>query len=251
MTLEEKLSEADFYRKKVRDASNGVYPNLESKLFEIRCFASGYLSASASVYDYVLNYANRVFGLNLKDGDHWSITDFEKTALDTGNWGALAFAEWYRSKIESDKGMMIGLAFAESRRLNVHKRGAYEIGIDPKIVNVGLNGDGKTDPEKIAMDPNIFLTVEGFNHMKIDDACDTHFATVESFVDSSKEKIDEIQVAVIKGEITPPLEKDVEKKEILEKVDKLKKNKDALEKKIQTHEDRLKELSDESEENTV
>jgi len=198
MTVEEKLSEAEFFRNKLKETCNTKYEEQNKKLFEIRCYYSAYLSSSISVYDYALNHANRVFGLGLTDEQYWDNRTFRKEAESQGNKEALAFIVWFDSRIELEKGMTLGNAFTQSRRINTHKRSTYKIGFDPKVTKVGKLPDGSPDPESIIMDPNIFLMVEGFEVMKIDDACDAHYSTMGKFVEDSNNMIDKIQHDAIK-----------------------------------------------------
>lgn len=197
MTIEEKLAEADFFRNMLNEACNDKSGDQIRKLFEIRCYYSAYLSSSISVYDYVLYHANRVFNLGLQDEEYWDNKKFRKEAEEKDNKDALNFIEWFDSRVLLEKEMIIGNAFAKSRRINTHKRSTYTIGFDPKVTKIGKKADGSPDPELILMDPNIFLMVEGFEQLKIDDACDTHFSTMQKFVEDSYEQIERIQTESI------------------------------------------------------
>lgn len=197
MTVEEKLAEADFFRNMLNEACNDKSGDQTRKLFKIGCYYSAYLSSSISVYDYVLYHANRVFNLGLQDEEYWNNKKFRKEAEEKDNKEALKFIDWFDSRVEQEKGMIIGNAFGKSRRINTHKRATYTIGFDPKVTNIGKRADGSPDPESILMDPNIFLMVEEFEQLKIDDACDAHFSTMQNFVKDSNEQIERIQTESI------------------------------------------------------
>jgi len=226
MTVKEKIAQANFFRMKVNESSIGKYETNEKRLFETAAYYSAYLNASASVLDYLLYYANKSFRLNLKDEEHWTIKDFEKKAKSIKNWGAWHFAQWYKSAIDREKGMSIGSAFAECRRIDTHKRPTYDIGFNPTITKA-------TEPDNIMMDSNIFLTVQGdIQKMRIEDACDTHYSTLEAFVIETEKKIEEIQVQISSGKLEPPSDDILNQIEKEKKLEEMKKNRATLDQKI-------------------
>jgi len=198
--IEDKIAQSEYFATKIQECQDKKYENSPQKLLELSSLYSGYLSASASVWDYMLTNANKHFKLGLDEDGNWTINQFEQKARDTKNLGAIGFTEWFRSRKNLEKGLLIGAIFSECRRLDVHTRPAYEIGFNPKIIDV-------TDPKNILMDPNIYLIPtgmkfgEGDGLMNIGQACQTHLSTLSNLKDDYQKKIDEIDKALFDGKL--------------------------------------------------
>ena len=198
--IEDKIAQSEYFANKIEECQNKKSENAPEKLLELSSLYGGYLSASASVWDYMLTNANKVFKLGLEEDGNWTINQFEQKAMDTQNLGALAFAEWYRSRKDIETGLLIGGIFSECRRLDVHTGPAYKIGFNPKITDV-------TNPKEILMDPNIYLiptgmeSGEGDGLMDIGQACQTHLSTLFNLKDDYQKKIEDIDKAQFDGKL--------------------------------------------------
>ncbi len=171
------------------------------RLFVISCYYSAFLSASYSVYDYALLNANRVFKLGLSDEEFWDWKKFQTEAEKQKNSGALKYFDWWYSRRNNENNMTIGKAFSACRRINIHKRPTYKIGVDVKA------DVGKTETRKdgsiatsIKINPKLFLQVEGFEQMRIEDACGTYLSTIEKFSGDHHKIIDKIEREELKIE---------------------------------------------------
>ena len=188
--IEDKISESKFFLKKMNDEGKIEKPDLSS----ISYYYSAFLSASYSVYDYALHNANRVFKLGLADETRWDWRLFRSESIKQKNEGAVKYASWWSSRQQNDNNMTIGKAFSACRRINTHKRPTWKIGVDPKVEI----GKTETNPDvcisiPIKLHANVFLQVEGFEQMHVEDACSTYLSTIEKFSEDHYVILDKIE----------------------------------------------------------
>lgn len=187
--IEDKVAESKFFLNKIIEECKKE----KHDLVTISYYYSAFLSASYSVFDYVLHYANRVFGLGLSDEDYWDWRTFAEEAKKQGNEAALDFIGWWKSRQELENNMTVGKAFSQCRRINTHKRPTYKIGVDPKVITSEPKIENGKITATIEVKPNVHLQVEGFDQMRIDDACASYYSTIEKFAGDSKETVEKIR----------------------------------------------------------
>lgn len=184
--IEDKLAEARFFLNKILEEDKKEKPNLSATAF----YYSAFLSSSYSVFDYILYKANRVYNLGLQDEGHWDENKFLKEANEKNNKKAIDFANWFISRKKIENGLSIGKVFSGCRRINVHKRPTYKIDVDPRVITGPMETGPRGEIEySIKVDPKISLKVEGFEHMKLIDACKAYYSTIEKVVNDANEKL--------------------------------------------------------------
>lgn len=190
--IEDKIAESKFFLEKMNEESKKE----ESNYFTIFCYYSAFLSASYSVYDYALHNANRVFKLGLLDEERWDWQKFQFEAKKQKNSSALKYLDWWHSRQHNDNNMAIGKAFSTCRRINTHKRPTYKIGVDIDV-DVGKQDESPEPPAIISIpikiNPIVFLKVEGFEQMPVQEACSAYLSTIEKFSSDHYKIIDKIE----------------------------------------------------------
>ncbi len=110
---------------------------------------SAFLSASNSVFDYVLEYANLKFNLEL--GEKYDFTDFKNKIYHSNNNAARLFLVFQNQMYAKIKGGKYGEIFITARNNNTHHdlplrlkgeittTGGLSIGVDTMIIVEGLD----------------------------------------------------------------------------------------------------------------
>lgn len=92
MTAQEKIKEAHFFLRKLRENSD--------KIPDAYYYYSAFLSATLSILDHLMHDYAQKFNFTIPDDIRNLRKEFEKEAKNTNNHDALKFHEWWKSKKE-------------------------------------------------------------------------------------------------------------------------------------------------------
>lgn len=114
MTAQEKIKEAHFFLRKLRENSD--------KIPDAYYYYSAFLSATLSILDHLMHDYAQKFNFTIPDDIRNLRKEFEKEAKNTNNHDALKFHEWWKSKKEylTEKNEY-GKIFSKKRHYNIHR----------------------------------------------------------------------------------------------------------------------------------
>jgi len=190
LTTEEKLKEAKFFLDNLKNLKDPKKKN------EFYYNFSAFLSASYSVWDYVLNEANRIFGLGLPDDDTWFPHNFEEEAKKKNEQGddrALKFYKWFSSRKKAEESSPVGKAFGKARIVNIHKKPVFEIRWEP--IKIEQGPPEKTEKgyhSQMKLTLIVYLVIPGIENLDLLKASDTYYSVMENFVSDARKKIEEL-----------------------------------------------------------
>lgn len=119
MSAEQKLEEAKFYLHKLLELQS--FPQDIDVQKALKYYLSAFLSASASVRDYLLEDFNVKFCLNISLTEKLQRHKFEKEARRSGNQAALQFVQWWRKQDDALRSDPIGRLLINKRHIDIHR----------------------------------------------------------------------------------------------------------------------------------
>lgn len=113
MTARDKLEEAEYFLTKMCE----IRPDQKEFLFNL----SSFLSAARSVPDYLLEYFNIKYSLQIPLAEKLYPDTFEKRAKQTGNLFALSFIQWWKQKMAVLANDPMWALLTNKRHIDVHR----------------------------------------------------------------------------------------------------------------------------------
>jgi hypothetical protein len=119
MSAKQKLEEAKFFLEKLHGLQS--LPQDFDKQTESKYYLAAFLSAAASVPDYLLEDYNAKFSLNISLSDKLYPDTFERAAKRTDNQPALLFLQWWKKEKKALEKDPIGELLIGKRHIDTHR----------------------------------------------------------------------------------------------------------------------------------